>query len=111
MPTINLREHYPDAHPEDFFVEVSEEVHQALAELKRKEDALIRQIYRYHAYHSLTTHTLLWSRVFSVHRRIHWMPWSSGIIFDISMTLFYLCPRNKLKDVTTITIWGCRCRI
>lgn len=27
MPTINLREHYPDAHPEDFFVEVSEEVH------------------------------------------------------------------------------------
>ncbi len=55
--------------------------------------------------------TLLWSRVFSVHRRIHWMPWSSGIIFDISMTLFYLCPRNKLKDVTTITIWGCRCRI
>ena len=53
MPTINLREHYPDAHPEDFFVEVSEEVHQALAELKRKEDALIRQIYRYHAYHSL----------------------------------------------------------
>lgn len=30
MPTINLREHYPDAHPEDFFVEVSEEVHQAL---------------------------------------------------------------------------------
>lgn len=53
MPTINLREHYPDAYPEDFFVEVSEEVHQALAELKRKEDALIRQIYRYHAYHSL----------------------------------------------------------
>lgn len=43
MPTINLREHYPDAHPEDFFVEVSEEVHQALAELKRKEDALIRR--------------------------------------------------------------------
>jgi len=27
--------------------------YQALAELKRKEDALIRQIYRYHAYHSL----------------------------------------------------------
>ena len=29
MPTINLREHYPDAHPEDFFVEVSEEVHKS----------------------------------------------------------------------------------
>ena len=34
-------------------VELAEDEYQALAELKRKEDALIRQIYRYHAYHSL----------------------------------------------------------
>lgn len=27
MPIINLKEHYPTAHPKDFFVEVSDEVH------------------------------------------------------------------------------------
>ena len=62
MYTINLKEHYPDAHPEDFFVEVSEEVHQALVELKHKEDALMRQISRYHAYHSLDDPSLAWEQ-------------------------------------------------
>ena len=28
MPTINLKEHYPTTYTEDFFVEVSEEIHQ-----------------------------------------------------------------------------------
>lgn len=53
MPTINLKEHYPTAYTEDFFVEVSEEIHQLFADLKRQEDAFLRQINRYHAYHSL----------------------------------------------------------
>lgn len=53
MPIINLKEHYPTAHPKDFFVEVSDEVHQFLLSIKRKEDAFARQVSRYHAYHSL----------------------------------------------------------
>lgn len=53
MPTINLKEHYPTAYTEDFLVEVSEEIHRLLADLKRQEDALLRQISRHHAYHSL----------------------------------------------------------
>ena len=53
MPIINLKEHYPTAHPKDFFVEVSDEVHQFLLSMKRKEDAFARQVSRYHAYHSL----------------------------------------------------------
>lgn len=44
---------YPTAHPKDFFVEVSDEVHQFLLSMKRKEDAFARQVSRYHAYHSL----------------------------------------------------------
>lgn len=35
------------------FVEVSDEVHQFLLSMKRKEDAFARQVSRYHAYHSL----------------------------------------------------------
>lgn len=53
MPIINLKEHYPTAHPKDFFVEVSDEVHQFLLSMKRKEDAFARPVSRYHAYHSL----------------------------------------------------------
>lgn len=53
MPIINLKEHYPTAHPKDFFVEVSDEVHQFLLSMKRKEDAFARQVSRYHAHHSL----------------------------------------------------------
>lgn len=53
MPTINLKEHYPTAYTEDFLVEVSEEIHQLFVDLKRQEDAFLRQISRYHAYHSL----------------------------------------------------------
>ena len=53
MPTINLKEHYPTTYTEDFFVEVSEEIHQLFIDFKRQEDAFLRQINRYHAYHSL----------------------------------------------------------
>lgn len=28
MPTLNLKEYYPTAHSKDFFVEVSEDIHQ-----------------------------------------------------------------------------------
>ena len=48
-----MEEPYPTAHPKDFFVEVSDEVHQFLLSMKRKEDAFARQVSRYHAYHSL----------------------------------------------------------
>lgn len=53
MAAINLKEHYPTTYTEDFLVEVSEEIHQLLADLKRQEDALLRKISRHHAYHSL----------------------------------------------------------
>lgn len=53
MPIINLKEHYPTVHPKDFFIEVSDEVHQFFLSMKRKEDAFARQVSRYHAYHSL----------------------------------------------------------
>ncbi len=42
MPTINLKEHYPTAHPEDLFVEVSEEIHQFFLDMKHKEDAFAK---------------------------------------------------------------------
>lgn len=64
MPIINLKEHYPTAHPKDFFVEVSDEVHQFLLSMKRKEDAFARQVSRYHAYHSLDDPAFLLSRIF-----------------------------------------------
>lgn len=38
---------------EDFFVEVSEEIHQLFIDFKHQEDAFLRQVSRYHAYHSL----------------------------------------------------------
>ena len=53
MPTINLKEHYPTTYTEDFFVEVSEEIHQLFIDFKHQEDAFLRQVSRYHAYHSL----------------------------------------------------------
>lgn len=53
MAAINLKEHYPTTYTEDFLVEVSEEIHQLLADLKRQEDVLLRKISRHHAYHSL----------------------------------------------------------
>ena len=36
MPTINLKEHYPTTYTEDFFVEVSEEIHQLFIDLSIK---------------------------------------------------------------------------
>lgn len=53
MSTINLKEHYPTTYTEDFFVEVSEEIHQLFIDFKHQEDAFLRQVSRYHAYHSL----------------------------------------------------------
>lgn len=53
MPTINLKEHYPTTYTEDFFVEVSEEIHQLFIDFKHQEDAFLRQVSRYHVYHSL----------------------------------------------------------
>lgn len=53
MPTINLKEHYPTTYTEDFFVEVSEEIHQLFIDFKHQEDAFLRQVSRHHAYHSL----------------------------------------------------------
>lgn len=38
MPTLNLKEYYPTAHSKDFFVEVSEDIHQFFfrCEVQRK---------------------------------------------------------------------------
>ena len=53
MPTLNLKEYYPTAHSKDFFVEVSEDIHQFFLDAKCKENAFVRQVSRYHAYYSL----------------------------------------------------------
>lgn len=53
MPTINLKEHYPTVYVEDFFIEVSQDIHQLLVDMKHQEDAFVRQISRHHTYHSL----------------------------------------------------------
>ena len=53
MPTINLKEHYPTAYSEDFFIDVTDEIHQLFVELKNYEGAIARKISRYHAYLSL----------------------------------------------------------
>ena len=53
MPTINLKEHYPTAYSEDFFLDVTDEIHQLFVELKNYEGAIARKISRYHAYLSL----------------------------------------------------------
>lgn len=53
MPIINLRKYYYPLLKEDIFIEVSEEVEEALLALRRDEDRIRSQI-RYHkAYYSL----------------------------------------------------------
>lgn len=53
MPQINLKKHYYYLYPKDTFIEVSEEVTEALLTLHRAEEARSRKI-RYHkAYYSL----------------------------------------------------------
>lgn len=52
MKKINLRDLYPFYH-NDLFVEVSDEVAEALAEAERREAAYRLRTYRYKAYYSL----------------------------------------------------------
>lgn len=53
MPEINLKDHYPDAHQQDCFIEVTQEIFEVMHEMVRREKAHLRQVCRYHAQHSL----------------------------------------------------------
>ncbi len=52
MPKINLK-HYYDHIEEDMIVEITEEEYTVFKDSKRKENALERQMYRYHGQYSL----------------------------------------------------------
>ena len=53
MKKINLRELYPDVYATDFFVDVTEEVMEAIRAAERAEAAYDRRMYRYKAHYSL----------------------------------------------------------
>ena len=53
MQKINLRELYPDFYKTDLFVEVTEEVLEAIRTAERAEAAYDRRMYRYRAQYSL----------------------------------------------------------
>lgn len=39
MPEINLKDHYPDAHQQDCFIEVTQEIFEVMHEMVRRESA------------------------------------------------------------------------
>ena len=53
MQKINLRELYPNVYKTDTYVEVTDEVLDAMKAQDRTEDAYNRKIYRYKAHYSL----------------------------------------------------------
>ena len=53
MQKINLRDLYPDVYKTDHFVEVTEDVLEAIRATERAEAAYDRRMYRYKAYYSL----------------------------------------------------------
>ena len=53
MKKVNLRDLYPDVYKTDHFVEVTEDVLEAIRATKRAEAAYDRRMYRYKAHYSL----------------------------------------------------------
>ena len=53
MKKVNLRDLYPDIYKTDHFVEVTEDVLEAIRDAERAEAAYDRRMYRYKAYYSL----------------------------------------------------------
>ena len=53
MKEVNLRDLYPDVYKNDHFVEVTEDVLEAIRAAERAEAAYDRKMYRYKAYYSL----------------------------------------------------------
>lgn len=53
MKWINLHKYDPQAYPKDIFLEVSDEVAEALLLARRRESAAQRKMYRYKAFYSL----------------------------------------------------------
>ena len=53
MKKVNLRDLYPDIYKIDHFVEVTEDVLEAIRDAERAEAAYDRRMYRYKAYYSL----------------------------------------------------------
>ena len=53
MKKVNLRDLYPDVYKNDHFVELTEDVLEAIRATERAEDAYDRRMYRYKAHYSL----------------------------------------------------------
>ena len=53
MKKVNLRDLYPDVYKTDHFVEVTEDVLEAIRATERAEAAYDRRMYRYKAHYSL----------------------------------------------------------
>ena len=53
MEKVNLRDLYPDVYKNDHFVEVTEDVLEAIRATERAEAAYDRRMYRYKAHYSL----------------------------------------------------------
>ena len=51
MKKVNLRDLYPDVYKNDHFVEVTEDVLEAIRATERAEDAYDRRMYRYKQVH------------------------------------------------------------
>ena len=59
MKKVNLRDLYPDVYKNDHFVEVTEDVLEAIRATERAEDAYDRRMYRYKAITLWTATTAL----------------------------------------------------
>ena len=53
MPSINLRDLYPDYYKSDYFIEVPDQLAQELCQFERDENAYRLRTYRHKAYYSL----------------------------------------------------------
>ena len=56
MKKVNLRDLYPDIYKTDHFVEVTEDVLEAIRDAERAEAAYDRRMYRYKAYYLSLIH-------------------------------------------------------
>ena len=53
MPSINLRDLYPDYYKSDYYIEVPDQLAQELIQFERDENAHRLRTYRHKAYYSL----------------------------------------------------------
>ena len=108
MPTLNLKEYYPTAHSKDFFVEVSEDIHQFFLDAKCKENAFVRQVSRYHAYYSLDDPDFVVEQSL---RKLLLILLNVSTISGILIGKFRHCRPNRLTGSMAIIILDFPCRI